>query len=348
MRRRQWLLVFATIALLIACVQHLGAWEAKGSIFVQAVPGLLVEDPSDGHPSDLGGQIAASSRITEAGPTAELALEALLVHDVAAATDTLYLEEASVAWKPVEIFTMRLGRQRIGFGCGFAWSVVDDLDPQPMPFDPHSPREGLDAIRFSADLAPLGAPLLISTETFAPRQVEGASLEDCGAAAQVAAFLGGMELGMAGSMQDFSADPPLSLGGWATVDVAGFVFGAEGAWRRAAVDAGAGTHTELLLNCNRRFGDFAVLAEGRWISEVDRVWLFGQLSWSRAELSASLSTLFSVRDASGLVDMSLTYAATEALEISTSVVVYEKPEALPEIGPSSYQGTLALAVEYFY
>ena len=270
------------LVLVLSAPTGLAALSAEGSLLIQTGPAVLRPDLSPGSVPDWTAQLLASTRITGSGPAAELAIEGLFAHDAVAGAGALFLEEAWAAWKPVDGFAVRLGRQRVGFGCGFAWSVVDDLDPQPMPFEPHNPRVGLDAIRISMDLSPVGAPLQASVEGFAPRGagaapflvVQGASpslpsgilgagpslpgLGDCGAAAQVSAFLGGIEVGAAGSLRELaSSDPPFSVGGWATVDIGGFVFGAEGAWRQDGA--------EWLANCSRRMGDFAAMAEARWI-----------------------------------------------------------------------------------
>ncbi len=357
--RGKWLPL--VLVLFLAPLARSAALTAEGSLFVQAGPTLLREDLPSGSVPDWTAQTLAGIRISGAGPAAELAIEALYAHDVVSRSDMLFLEEAWAAWKPVDGFTMRFGRQRLGFGCGFAWSVVDDLDPQPMPFDPHLPRVGLDAFSLSFDFTPLGAPVKVAAEAFAPRTEGGGPLlvvhgintafpagtgaslprlADCGAAAQVSAFLGGFEIGAAGSIREFAPDPPISIGGWVTVDIAGFVLGAEGAWRNAG--------GELLVNCNRRAGDFAAVAETRWVAGSDRVWLFGQVSWSRGDLSAAVSTLFSLREASGLADLGLSYTASDALVLSAGVTFYERPDALPEIGPSPYRCAVSASAEYFF
>ena len=355
----------AALALLMVPLMGLHALSAEGSLFVQAGPALSPEGLPGGAVPSWSGQAMLSARLSGSAPASGLAIEGLYAHDVAAGLSVLYLEEAWLAWQPFDGLSLRLGRQRLGFGCGFAWSVVDDLDPQPMPFDTHAPRVGLDAARLSVDLSPAGAPVQASVEAFAPRamtagpllvvhdsgsrsvpaaSVTGAVLpeiEDCGAAVQLSAFLGGIEMGAAGSITQYRPGAPVSLGGWATVDLAGFVFGAEGAWR---------DEPELLFNCNKKLGDFAAIAEARWVPEYQRVWLFGQVSWNASEpgLGAALSALFSLRESSGLVDLALSCNASDALVLSVDAAVYQKPLELPEIGPVPWQCSFTLGAEYFF
>jgi hypothetical protein len=331
----------AALVLLLFPLAGLNALTAEGSLFVQAGPAFIPEELPDGSVPGWSGQAMLSTRVTGSAPSAGLAMEGLYVHDVVSRVGTLYVEEAWLAWQPFDGLSLRLGRQRLGFGCGFAWSVVDDLDPQPMPFDTHAPRVGLDAARLSVDLSSVGAPVQASVEAFAPRARGAGRIEDWGAAAQLSAFLGGIEMGAAGSIKEYRPGAPVSLGGWATVDLAGFVFGAEGAWR---------DEPELLVNCNKRLGDFAALAEARWVSEHQRVWLFAEVSWSGSEsgLGAALSALFSLQESSGLADLALSYNASEALVLSVDVAVYEKPLELPEIGPVPWQYSLTLGAEYFF
>jgi len=358
-RRRARLLPL--VGVLLAAGAEANALTAEGSLFVEAGPALVADGVPEGSAPEWSGGALASTRIAGAGTNAELAIEGKYLHDAVLRTDAVVLEEAWAAWKPAAGLALRLGRQRIGFGCGLAWSVVDDLDPQPMPFDPHSPRPGLDALRLAADLAAVGAQVQVSLEIFAPRDAGSASLlvirggqgtlqpgaviyptrlDQLGAAAQLSAFFGGIELGAAGSVGELDVAPPVSVGGWATVDIAGFVFGAEGAWRRQAA--------EFLLNVNRRMGDFTAMGEARWIPDRDRVWLFGQVSWSRAELGASISALVSVREPCGLVDLGFSCAATDDLVLSLGTTLYEKPGEIPEIGPLPWRCTVALGAEFFF
>ncbi len=363
-RAARWRRVPLLLAFAFAPAADLAGLSAEGSLYIQAGPSKLVDSVPAGSLPDWTGLALLSSRINGSAASAEMALEGALAHDAASRTDALFLEELWASWKPVDGLTLRLGRQRIGFGCGFAWSVVDDLDPQPMPFDPHSPRVGLDALRFSADLAPRGAPIQISLEAFAPRESGAQSLmilnatgrepdallgkpvagfphlDDCGGAAQLSTFLEGIELGVAGALRELGTDRHGSLGGWATIDLAGFVIGTEAAWRQQGA--------ELLLNCNRRLGDFSAVTEARWVPNDDRLWLFGELSWSRAEITAALAALFSVREACGLVDATLSYAAADSLVLSVGATVYEKAQDLPEIGPLPWWYSLCLGAEYFF
>ncbi len=340
------------IAIMGLCGGTLQALDVEGSLFTRAGPGF----PPAGVPAETvpgwAGEMQASARVTgEAGP-GSLALQGRFLRDFASGGDDLLVEEAWAAWKPLPVLAVKLGRQRIGHGCGIAWSVVDDLDPKPMPFDTHTPREGLDAIRFSADFSPVSIPVQVSAETYVPAGLPGAvaediraaqgapQLHDLGAAAQVSAFLGGVEVGAAGSTQGLERSPPVTLGGWATVDLAGFVLGAEGAWRDR--------RAQFLANCNRRMGDFAAIAEARWIPVDSQVWLFGQLSWSREDLGASVAGLASLEERSGLVDFSVSYNATESLMITTGATAYERPDLIPEIGPLPWRVALTLSAEYFF
>lgn len=359
MRARELL---AALGFFIVPLTGAAALAAEGSLVIQGGPAVSPDGVPDGSVPEWSAQAQLSTRLTGAAPSAAFAFEGCFIHDVVARLDALYLEEAWAAWLPFDGLALRLGRQRLGFGCGFAWSVVDNLDPQPMPFDTHVPRVGLDAVRLSADLSPLGAPVQASVETFAPRAQGAGSLfvvhgsgdgsnpvlagagvsqdlQDCGAAAQVSAFLGGIEMGAAGSIKEYRANAPFSFGGWATVDIAGFVFGAEGAWRE---------ELELLMNCNKKVGDFVAVAEARWVAEYQRMWLFGQLSWNDPRFGVALSALFTLKEASGLVDLGLSYAASDALVLSLDATLYEKPAELPEIGPVPWRYSLTLGAEYFF
>jgi hypothetical protein len=268
------------IALAGSVVGSLGAWSDRGSAFVPA--GTL---------PPWSGAVKGEARAETEGRS-RCAMEGGIDLDPSTGAIGFRLSELWAEWGAADWASLRLGRQRLGFGSGFAWNPSDDLDPRRDPTDPTASRTGIDALQLRLDAgSAAGFPLSLSAVAVLPPGDPGAELADSRLGVQAYAYIGAVELMLVGSLGELSSPGSAWLaGGWATAPLGPFVLGLEGALRRRA-DAfrpdAAGSpvasdeaFAALVATATFRKGDWAVVGELGW----------DEAAYGRDELAAMLAS----------------------------------------------------------
>jgi len=270
----------AGVALFGSVAADIAAWEDAGSAF-------FPEGWAD--PRSASAYLDARA---EAGSSdgSRCAIEGRVAVDAASGKASYALRELWAEWRPSDFLMLRLGRQRIGFGSGFAWNPSNDLDPRRDAADPSAPRQGIDSacLRIEAG-GGLGFPLSLAAVAVMPGA--GLDLKDARAGAQLYSCLGPVELMAVASASSLgSLGERWLLGGWGTVGIGPLVLGLEGAWRRlpARLSPGsgggpvaeAGEYAAVTATATLRSGDFAAVLEASW----------DQASLSRDEYRAALAS----------------------------------------------------------
>lgn len=178
-----------------------------------------------------------------------------------------HLDQAYVSFAPVRNVGLRIGRQRIGFGPGYVWNPVNDLDKRRNIYDPTRYTEGVNAAKASFDLfTGLRKPLTLSVEAVVPERVDTfGALQRTGIGTQLYLLARDIEFGLAASYSRFSdTETSYLFGAYSTIDVGGMILGFEyaGSAKPELPDltaAGAarrdGINHQFLVNLNRRVSD---------------------------------------------------------------------------------------------
>lgn len=257
------------------------AWEDRGSALIPR-----------GSMAAWSGAARAEAR-AEAGSEGDgsrCAIEGCASIDASSGAASFALRELWAEWRPLEVLSLRAGRQRLGFGSGLAWNPSNDLDARRDPADPSAPRAGLDAacLRLGTGEA---SGLAASLSLVAALPETGEGLEATRLAAQLYSYVGGVELMAVGSCsRPGEAAGRWLAGGWATAGLGPFVLGLEGAIRklpdRPAPGAGGlpvpaeGVFAALSATATLRLGDFTGAVEAFW----------DQASYSREEYRSALAS----------------------------------------------------------
>ncbi|MDD5067713.1 MAG: hypothetical protein PHF84_11775 [bacterium] len=143
---------------------------------------------------------------------------------------TFFLDQAYINLEPGDILKFRFGRQRIGFGTGYLWNPVNDLDIRKDVYELSRYTRGVDGIKAVLDFTPRTIfPFSFCFEVLPPEDTSGkVRLSGSRFGAQFYTLLGGVEFGLAGSYKKEQAREKDTLYGfYSSVDIAGFIAGLE-------------------------------------------------------------------------------------------------------------------------
>lgn len=194
------------------------------------------------------------------------------LNDSASKTSSVALDQAYLSfgvWGPLSV---KAGRQRLGFGAGYLWNPVNDLDVKKDVYNPSKYTQGIDALALKLDAGNLtGLQSSLQLQMIPPSETSGRpeDISRSALAAQLYMLTGAFELGAAASMRKISASSSTShIGFYSTVDVMGSVLGAECALSRrpdypSVSPSGAEYSDEakpqFLVNFNRRTSEKSFL-----------------------------------------------------------------------------------------
>jgi len=254
------------------------AWQDRGSPIV----------PKGSADSFSG--LAATQVRAEAGERSRCAAEGAVTVDAITGKLSFVARELWAEWRPADLVSLRLGRQRLGFGSGLGWNPSNDFDVRRDPSDPDAPRTGVDAAQLRLEAGGMtGFPFSLSVVALTPASGEG--FEDARLGAQLYAYLGELELMLVASGSRIGlSDAPWLAGGWATAPLGPLVLGIEGAFRRrpdrlipgsgGVPVAESGVFGALAATATLRSGDFVAIGEVYW----------DQASYSREEFREMLAS----------------------------------------------------------
>ncbi len=289
----------------------------------------------------------------------------------------LSLDEAWGEWRPGPFLAARLGRSRLQFGPCIAFNPANSFVTRNI-FDSRSNKAGQDGLSLEI------LPLLVAGEQDLPVSLvmnasfilpgdsleQGASagpydIEESSALGRITAYLPGTgvlgptELGLSGDLRRLGVTgvrgyPPFAAGAWLSADIAGFVFGTEGAIRssgyRSASVAGAAVTAqadgnpeyEFAFSLNRKIGNFWAILESDYNSSKDK-WLgFAQLSRTIEDMNLSASGLMDFDTLAARTAIEAAWDLTDFLVLRMQLSWNYLPEKWDEDLPSVYAAGLAL------
>lgn len=156
-------------------------------------------------------------------------------YDMATKKSLFYLDQAYIGMEGADIFKFRFGRQRIGFGTGYLWNPVNDLDIKKDVYELSRYTRGVDGIKAVLDLTGrIAFPLNYSFEVLPPESTDGETrLSGSKFGAQFYTLLSGIEFGLAASYKkEHGKERDALLGVYSSVDAGGFIIGCEAAGSR--------------------------------------------------------------------------------------------------------------------
>lgn len=308
----------------------------------------------DAASSDWYSRTSARAAVSGESETTAFRAEAWSAFDHAGGTWSISLDEAWGEWKPHRSFSARLGRARLAFGPCLAFSPANSFTTKDV-FDDRANKAGLDGI--TAKFIPLAAfglydsPVAISVDAslflpsgpLAAMPTAPADLDESNAFARLALYLPGAgilgptEIGLCGDARRIGVGNgssessteglrPCAAGAWLSMDVAGFVVGAEGAVRTPEYDSSAATNTtvsagtddveaECAFGVNRKIGDLFCVVEADY-STVKSEWTaFARIAWTGDDLDLSFSAMTDASTGSTRAGFEADYTASDSLVI---------------------------------
>lgn len=240
------------------CVEYLLSY---GSLNASALnPGnMLGIDRYSGYLEGRATLAAGMDQESRAGVRTELRYR----YNYLAGHGEMAIDQAYLLVRPIALLQMRAGRQRIGFGTGYLWSAVNNLDIARDPYTPGKYTQGIDALRGTLDLATVvSRPLSLSVEAVLPPDYRHTPLSQSTLGVQAYALFGMVEVGAAVSYRARERNPDDMLAGaYGSVDIAGFILGIEGSLSRRGADTSA-----LVPHRTPEFRPIAVLSLNRRVS----------------------------------------------------------------------------------
>lgn len=225
----------------------------------------------------------------------------------------LSLDESWFEWRPAAFLGARLGRAPLRFGSCIAFNPANSLAATDI-FDSRSNEVGFDG--FFLELHPLPQYSLAAHAAFLlpGDSVQEYDLSESSAHGRItflapgAGILGPVEIGVSGDFRRLGGTAPdgkipMAGGVWLSMDIAGFVLGAEGTLRSAGYEALAAPGVTVMpggsdaaeygwaVSLNRRAGDFFAVLETSYSKAGDGWKGFAQLSRSTEDTGQSLQAM---------------------------------------------------------
>ena len=342
--------------------------EFSLSILNQAGYISLRPDIPDGETRDWYALSSANASIAQTSGNGGFSAEVWTQYDAASDTWELSLDEAWGEWKPVNGLALRLGRSRIAYGTCVAFNPANSLALKDS-FDSRAARVGFDGL--SIELSPTIHPgnthvpvamsivtaLILPSETWSSITGDDASgangkFEDIGKSgahgrlsvfAPGTGFFGPIEIGASCDIRrlDGTTTPSgneRSAGLWLSMDLGGFVLGAEGALR---TDEGG-----CAFSLNRRSGKWLAILEGAWGSANGSWQTFARVSHGGDDSSAAFSALFDFETQAARASIEASRNVNDNLVARVEAAWNHLPDRwTPEL-PAVF--TAGMALEYFF
>jgi len=166
------------------------------------------------------------------------------------------LDQAYVLISPTEIFSFKLGRQRIDFGVGYLWSAVNNIDKPKDIYNPTKYKFGVDGIKTSFDLTKfLNLPSNLSFCVVLTTNIFSSDLSKSKFGLQTYSLLfENLEFGFVSSYNKQNSDNYL-VGIYTSYDLKGFILAAEYALNLNKDK----NFSQVLINLNKRISQKSFL-----------------------------------------------------------------------------------------
>jgi hypothetical protein len=269
------------------------------------------------------------------------------------------VEELSAEWMPAAGLRLGLGRSRLSFGPCQAFSPANSFSSR-NPFDIQAGRRGLDGLRAGLVLGekiPFDFKFawLLPMVSGYPDLMDSSALALASVLLPEAGILGQTEIGLAGDLRELGTEGRRWCeGSWLSIDIAGFVLGAEAAFRSPGYAAGlkpvddGEPEWSLAFGGNRKIGDFLALVEASWDSVEER-WLgFARLSWAPQGLSLSVQALGDLQAMSARTSLEASVEASDELIIRAQASWNLHPEDWAIPGPLPMDAVFSLGAECYF
>ncbi len=337
-------------------------------------------DIPDGSTRDWYSQTSVTARLSQGGDKARYSAELWTCFDAATGGWDLSLDEAWGEWSPAAFWSLRLGRFPLRYGPCVAFNPANSLVAK-SPFDSRANKVGLDGL--ALEMQPLLASkggrdlpysLLVDAALLLPSDIAGSSsvgspfdIGESSAHGRITLYapgsgvLGATEVGVSGDFRRLGGTGPggkvpMAGGLWLSVDLAGFVIGAEGTLRspgyRELSFPGASVSSETengygwALSVNRRMGDFFALVEASYANPGYGWQGFAQLSRNTDDNAASLSALVDFDTLAARIALDSAWNIGDFLVLHVKAAWNYRPEKwTPQLANECLAG---LSLEYFF
>lgn len=381
-RRRAFLLGLALGALGAA------AWAQEDEASLKFSGSLLNEtgyigyreDIPDGSTWNWYSQTQVAARLSQGGDKARFSAALWTGFDAAAGAWDLSLDEAWGEWSPASFASLRLGRFPLRYGPCVAFNPANSLSAK-SPFDSRADKVGFDGL--TLEMQPLPASkggrdlpysLLVDAALLLPSEATGSSsgggpfdVGESSAHGRITFYapgsgaVGATEAGVSGDFRRLGGTAPggkvpMAGGLWLSVDLAGFVIGAEGTLRSPGYGElslpGASLSSETengygwAVGANRRMGDFFVLAEASYANPGYGWQGFAQLSRNADDGATSISALVDFDTLAARIALDSAWNVGDFLVLRAKAAWNYLPEKwTPQL---AYEYLAGLSLEYFF
>jgi hypothetical protein len=181
--------------------------------------------------------IPAYSNLTElkvniASKEKNMNIDARGRYDITTNTYKTYLDQAYLLFEINDMFKIKLGRQRIGFGIGYLWNPVNDLDIIKDVYNLDKYTEGNDAVKFILDFTSyFSQPMSLNIEIFpSSLRIDSQNLDISYSklGMQFYTLINDIEFGIVTSYnKNVSLDDNILIGTYFSFDIQGAILGIE-------------------------------------------------------------------------------------------------------------------------
>ncbi len=192
-------------------------------------------------------------------------------YDFVTKKENFYCDQAYVSYEDMKYLKFRIGRQRLGFGTGYLWNPVNDLDVNKDIYNPAKYVEGVDAIRCNFDFtSKYLKPTNISIIFVLPNKYDNnLDLNYSKVGIQSYIFRDGIEFGLLGSYnKNLGFQDSILYGLFSSIDLYGTIVGLETAiskkpnikyFSKDRIYYKTDFHIQTGFNINRRITDKSFL-----------------------------------------------------------------------------------------
>ncbi|OGS23159.1 MAG: hypothetical protein A2252_02800 [Elusimicrobia bacterium RIFOXYA2_FULL_39_19] len=220
-------------------------------------PGNLLSIPPNTHLGEIKTGFSAQTKY-------KITIDARARYDSMLEKSEGLLDQAYIILEPADYLKFKLGRQKIGFGVGYLWNPVNDLDIKKDAYNPEKYSQGIDVLRFTHDFTSfLDRPFSFNFEFIPPTETQEINnLQYARTGAQFYLLTNDIELGLLGSYKkNLNYSDNSLIGVYTSVDIGGMILGMEYAqankpelvyFTNTGLTNKIGWETQAIVNLNRR------------------------------------------------------------------------------------------------
>ncbi|HAM38875.1 MAG TPA: hypothetical protein DCP53_05725 [Elusimicrobia bacterium] len=182
-----------------------------------------------------------------------------------------HFDQAYINFDASEITKFKMGRQRIGFGVGYLWNPVNNLDLQKDIYNPTKYIEGIDGLKFNLDFtSKIGKPMNLNFEILPPiNYSDNSSISYSKFGSQFYIFINEIEIGLVSSYHKTPLNSEnILFGSYYSIDIKGIIFGLEYAQSKnndiiyftdTGIKNKSTYYPQIVLNMNKRTSEKSFL-----------------------------------------------------------------------------------------